>query len=258
MAKRKAGLHKRVSSIFDGAPVPAKEEAEDTAPPQAPAGPLPPPPTPQIKPTKPPATQPTPAVKEKLKPEIKVKPPRKRERERAVYKPDVKQSRQRTIAILLCVLAVVLAASLFQRFYSSRPAEQTEEPSEQQFSDQIVGLSDFIRSKFVIDDLKINWKVPEPYPTDLRDPMYVPEKGVVSTGQATEAEPGRGILRATIIKDSIIIKSILYSEEDSTAVIGDEIVREGQTVLGAKVIKINPHSIEFEVDGERFSKPLQD
>jgi len=254
MAKRKAGLHKRVSSIFDGAPVPAEEKTEDIAPPKIPEGPLPSAPAPQIKPTKPPA----PPIKEKFRPKIKVKPPRKHVRKRPVYEPDAKKSRQRKMSILLCALAIVSAGVIFQRFYFLRPAEQTEEPSEEQSSGQQVTLSDPIHSKMVINELAINWKIPEPYPTDLRDPMYIPEKVVVPTGLTTETESGRSLLRATIIMDRIVVQSILYSEEDSTVVIGDEIVREGQTVLGAKVIKIKPHSVEFEVNGERFSKPLQD
>jgi hypothetical protein len=257
MAKRKAGLHKKVSSIFDGAPLPAQEKTEQTtAPPQAPVSPSPPPPAPRTEPPKPPAPRPAPVVKKKSRPEIETKPFWKRERKRFGREPDVDKSKQKKMGVLLLVLTIVFVVVLFQQFYSSRQPKKVEGTSGLQ--SQSVGLHDSAHSKVTIDDSLINWKIPEPYPTDLRDPMHVPTEVVAPTSQPIEAEPGSGVVRVAIIKDSIVVKSILYSEESSSAVVGDEIVREGQIVLGAKVIRINPYSVEFEVNGERFLKSLQD
>jgi uncharacterized membrane protein len=48
------------------------------------------------------------------------------------------------------------------------------------------------------------------------------------------------------------LKGILYSEDNSSAMVGNKIVKEGDTIDGIKVIKINKDTVEFEKDGERY------
>lgn len=266
MAKRKAGLHKRISSIFDGVPIPTEEKVEEpTAAPQTdqsqktPAGPLPTQLMPQKKLVEPSPPKPAPPVKEKMRPDTRPKALKKQEQKHPAIEARAEQKRQRKMLTILLILSVLFLAVLFQRFYSSRPTEQTEEFSEQQPLSKLINPRNSISSKLIVDEFTIDWTIPESYPIDLRDPMYIPgEEAAVLTGQTTEGETETSVVsNLTIIQKRIVIRSILYSEQGSSVVIGDEIIREGQTILGAKVIKINPYSVEFEVDGEKFLKFLQ-
>jgi sRNA-binding protein len=87
---------------------------------------------------------------------------------------------------------------------------------------------------------KVNWQMPEPYPTTLRDPMQF--------GSITTNGPETG---------KITVKGIVYSKDNPSAVIADRIVHEGDKVLDATVIKINKDSVEFEMNNERWTQKVQ-
>jgi len=55
----------------------------------------------------------------------------------------------------------------------------------------------------------------------------------------------------------LIVKGILYTEDNPSAVIGNKIVREGDEVLGATIIKINENSVEFEINGKKWVQKVQ-
>jgi uncharacterized membrane protein len=52
----------------------------------------------------------------------------------------------------------------------------------------------------------------------------------------------------------VALKGILYSEDNSSALIGETIVAEGDIIDGVKVVKINKDSVEFEKDGEKWTQ----
>jgi hypothetical protein len=54
----------------------------------------------------------------------------------------------------------------------------------------------------------------------------------------------------------LTIKSIVYSEDNPSAVIGSRIVHEGEKVLGATVVKINKDSVEFEAGGKKWKQNI--
>jgi len=88
-------------------------------------------------------------------------------------------------------------------------------------------------------DSKTDWQAPEPYPTTLRDPMQF---GSVTT----QTETG-----------GLIVKGIVYSKDNPTAVIGNQIVHEGDKVLDVAIIKINENSVEFEANNKRWTQKVQ-
>jgi hypothetical protein len=57
---------------------------------------------------------------------------------------------------------------------------------------------------------------------------------------------------------ALIIKDIVYSRDKPSAVIGSRIVYEGDEVNGMTIIKINRDSIEFEKEGERWIQNVRD
>lgn len=47
----------------------------------------------------------------------------------------------------------------------------------------------------------------------------------------------------------LVVKGIVYSERNPSALIGKEIVHEGDTISGAQVVRIRKDSVEFSVNG---------
>jgi len=56
----------------------------------------------------------------------------------------------------------------------------------------------------------------------------------------------------------IMIKDIVFSHDKPSAVIGSRIFYEGDEINGMTIIKINRDSIEFEKDGERWEQNVRD
>lgn len=55
----------------------------------------------------------------------------------------------------------------------------------------------------------------------------------------------------------LVIKGIVFSKDKPSAIISGSIVSEGQKILGVTVIKINKESVEFEKDGKTWTQPIQ-
>ena len=55
----------------------------------------------------------------------------------------------------------------------------------------------------------------------------------------------------------LIVKGIIYSEDNPSAVVGDQIVHQGDKVLGVVIIKINEDNVEFEVNGKKWTQKVQ-
>ncbi len=253
MPKRRAGLHKGISSIFNGVPIrrdngapqpagaPAPEHPDYEGGPEHDKGRLGPPAPSNLTPTKPkpersspkatPAKQskaaavvitPSPAAWQKTLDKIldKIK------NRLFALKPGVNAIRQKTMAILVPVLSIILIFVFIQVLKT--PSRGTNRP-------QIVEPSNAVAAS----NNKIDWQIPAPYPTALRDPMQF--------GLAATAYAGTGRL---------IVKGIVYSEDNSSAIIGAQIVHEGEKVFGATIVNINKDSVEFEMDGKRWTQKV--
>jgi hypothetical protein len=250
MAKHRAGLHKNISSIFDGVPVSkdkdagqvssaALEEPANYGPPshltgtttksQRPeAGP------PKAEPTEERKAAPEKKVTEKPK---AVKPDRPGALEQTIQrikdklfapKPGVNSARQKMMVVLMPVMFIGMVVA-FYKVLGVGPKGTTQAQA-------------FKPSKAVAAAAStIDWQIPPLYPTTLRDPMQI---GSVST--TTEGEIGK-----------IIVKGIVYSEDDPSAIIGTEIMHEGEKVSGATIIKINKDSVEFEMNGKRWTEKVR-
>lgn len=55
-----------------------------------------------------------------------------------------------------------------------------------------------------------------------------------------------------------IVTGILYSEENPSAVIDKDIVHEGDSVHGVKVVKIHQEEVEFEKAGKRWVQKVKE
>lgn len=237
MTKEKAGLHKKVSSIFDGTAAPGKHPAEPASPDEAAPIKLDRPE--RLDREVPSAPKPVP------------RPPKPaRAKTAAAPRPKVKaepfgglgDARQKKMMFLIAVLFIVFTFTLYRTLKSSLSGNGSEDVSKQVAADETVMPSD--------SDILINWQIPAPYPATLRNPMRLSSAAALAQGLAA----GDGVEESRI-DEGIVVRAIYYSEQGRSAVIGDEIVYEGQEVLGATVIKITKNSVEFERNGRRFSRP---
>jgi hypothetical protein len=55
----------------------------------------------------------------------------------------------------------------------------------------------------------------------------------------------------------IAVKGIVYSKDNPSAVIGSQIVHEGDKVSGATIVKINEKSVDFEMNGKKWTQKVQ-
>jgi outer membrane biosynthesis protein TonB len=267
MSKYKAGLHKEVSAIFNGVSLPKSNGSQQSSATPAPAhqdysAPKPPAPEPptqkppvpsHMTPTKPkpePSASPrgeqlplqsppkaAPAKQPKADTAIKAagrQIPWQRTLEQIksklfATKPGVSTTKQKMMVILAPVLFIVLIFVFIQAF--STPSRKITGP----------GTSGPVKAA-AASDSKVDWQVPNPYPTTLRDPMQF---GPVTTqtGQADTA--------------GLIVKGIVYSKNNPCAVIGDQIVHQGDKVLGVVIIKINENNVEFEVNSKKWTQKVQ-
>jgi hypothetical protein len=107
-------------------------------------------------------------------------------------------------------------------------------------------------------DTKIDWDIPPEYPDTLRDPMETTWSKDPLTGNWIEEsvvviEDGEG-REQTLIDVGIALRSILWAESGRSIVVGNEILYEGDTILGVTIKKINKDSVEFEKGGVGFLK----
>ncbi len=54
----------------------------------------------------------------------------------------------------------------------------------------------------------------------------------------------------------VLVTSIVYSEQDASAVVSDRIVHEGDMIDGYNVVQIHRDKVEFEKDGESYTKQV--
>lgn len=248
MANHRTGLHKEIASIFDGVPVPKGNGAQQSSYDSAPKRPAYTPPelphqnystavnTSAPNPQKPVPSPPESIVSEQLKDDITIEN-YQQSRWQQIFqqlkarffeeKPGVNLNKQKVMVILISLLSVVLIFMLSRSL--TNPVRGTKKPLPAVSAAVAAAAKD-----------KIDWQIPDPYPETLRDPMKF---STVANVQDDTDKP--------------IVKGIIYSEFDSSAVIGNQILRQGDQILGATIVKINKDSVEFEKKGKSWIQKVQ-
>ena len=259
MAKYKTGLQKKVSSIFGGVPIRKDDDHQQSAgtltperpdyqehpgrdkelsgTPAAPKLPAPSHLTPQTpEPRQPEQTPPKETPVEQPKADTTVTAVKQIwwhqtweqiKSKLLTSKLDASATRQKAMVILVPVLFIVLIFVFTQVL--STPSGGTTEPQGFGTTSAAAGSSD-----------KIDWQIPELYPTTLRNPMQF---GSVATAQDQGGQ--------------LIVTGIVYSHDKPSAVIGAQIVHEGEEISGVTIVKINKNSVEFKVNGKRWTQKVQ-
>jgi hypothetical protein len=263
MMKQKAGLGKKVSSIFDGVPLPNIMRDAPQAPghaqtpvvpsyrPDAAVAPRPiqvaaPPPkpamaavpqTPRMMPSQPLSRPLTGSVGSAAS----VKAVSGNSWQQLIYKmffsgnSETDARNRKTIAMvgLLSVAFFVIAG--WTGLFSSSSAK-------------IGSTGSTVATAAASSQVRIDWTPPEPYPANFRDPMQVGSVSKASNGNSASEVSGFG---------GFVVKSIVFSEDNPTAVINGQIVKAGKVINGATVTKINKDSVEFTANGKSWKQQVE-
>jgi hypothetical protein len=144
-------------------------------------------------------------------------------------------ARQKKMTMMVLVLAVIFAGVLTISLgglgkTSAKPATVSDEPAS---------------AKNAAAQTQQQWQMPEPLPAELRNPM-VPQAAKIDPQAAGDHNPGQ-----------LVVKGIVYSQTNPSAIIGESVVSPGQTVHGATVVAITRDAVEFEQDGRRWVQKVQ-
>lgn len=253
---RKSGLQKQIAFIFDDAAMPQTQTDTLCLEPEPPAcepegnplvhrdlpeaRPVPPAPeaparsaqTPSI-----PAVRPQPLPRKKTKP-VKANTGQFGQQVKKAMFGSAKggmDARQKKMTVLVLLLAVVFAGVLTISLgglgkTSAKPATVSAEPA---------------AAKNAAPKTQKQWQMPEPLPAELRNPM-VPQTAKIEPQTAADDKPAQ-----------LIVKGIVFSQTNPSAIIGESVVSPGQTVHGATVIAITRDAVEFEQDGRRWVQKVQ-
>jgi len=150
-------------------------------------------------------------------------------------KPGASATKQKAMVVMMPLLFIVLTFMLFRGGVFGTSVHNTEASAEDTAPG--VATADF--------NTKIDWEIPAPYPTTLRDPMRLVPAAIAQTETETR----------TFVK--LIVKGILYTEDSRSAVIGNQIVHEGEEIRGVTVVKISKDSVELEMNGKRWTQRVR-
>ena len=262
---RKSGLHKEISSIFDGVPVPTNstltedpvlptELAEPTTPiaaeqePQQ--APMPQSSGPSLvqrmsaSPSECDSTpvvqvgRPMPLPKSKVMSKSAVGPGLSTQIKKAVFGSHASlDPRQKKAGMLVGILSVVFGVVMF---VSLGGVGKTQAAAADATSgDQTTQIQ-------VAKKTAQNWKNPNPLPQDLRNatsPKIV-HSGTSEQGSTTES-------------GALTVKGIVFSKNKPSAIINNQILSEGQTFNGITIVRITKETVEFEENEKRWTQPVQ-
>ncbi len=138
-------------------------------------------------------------------------------------------NRNKKMAILMAILIVIFIFVIVRTIKSSPGSANAQ-----------VSANANVKGSAGAGEKKIKWQLPDVYPKTLRDPMQ--------TNAPIAGQEGSG---------NLIVKGIMYSKDRPSAVINDQIVHQGNKILGAVVVKINRKNVEFEMDGKNWTQEVQ-
>jgi hypothetical protein len=144
-------------------------------------------------------------------------------------------ARQKKTVVLGIILAVVFAAVLLFALGSG--------PSRVKAASKKINSENTQMAGGKITDNTENWTLPEPYSTSLRNPTKIE---VNTSAVNTQSE------------NTLRVQGIVYSSKKPSAIIANQVVFEGDSIEGARIIKIERDSVEFEKDGKRWQRQVKD
>ncbi|MEN8126847.1 MAG: hypothetical protein ABFR90_03480 [Planctomycetota bacterium] len=259
---RKSGLHKQMSSVFDGVPVSRDNELPEDA--DASSVPM----QPQAQPdpvlaseqtgsslakrmsadpsecVSEPAIQasrPMPLPKSSIAP-VKTGPSLTSQIRRTVFGSHALDAHQKKMATLVGVLCIVFAVVLF---VSLGGVGKSQAMAAQNTTENQTALAQGTQ-KTVRD-----WKNPQPLPAGLRDAM------ITVSGQTVPAQNSSQNASQGSSFGTLVVKGIVFSQNKPSAIINNQILSEGESIDGIMIVKITKTGVEFEADEKRWTQSVQ-
>ncbi len=273
MTAYKAGLHKKISSIFDGMPVQKEQETPAPAKPSLPGfmteqteapvkKPYPsvqmPPPPPQPDYSKTTAKPVQKLYKDTAEKSVKLvsKAPSRLDSGLIKIYQTIKakllpakavpyQKRQVAALALIPVLVVVLIVIVVKFIIPSAPPPAPDSPKPPLIPPVSV--------------VKINWEIPQPISPGLRDPMKPVYASIVTIPVPTQTKDTNKVENANIetaAHPEIVVSAIVYSPETpltSIAVIGTKTMHVGEKIGDVLIKEITADAVIFEWKGQTKS-----
>jgi hypothetical protein len=148
--------------------------------------------------------------------------------------PGESNTRQKVMVILIPILFIIMIF-MFRQVLSKSPQETEGATSD---DSQVVTPVD--------SGGEIDWRIPEPIPMTIRDPIKPGTKTVVpDAGQADSNN-----------LEMLSVKGILFSKDKPSAVIGNKIFHLNDKIDGATLVQIDRDFVIFERDGKRWKKKV--
>ncbi len=278
--KRKSGLHKEISSIFSGVPLPddkANGPLVDMEKKDKTAGHIPPMPTaavkgPQLNQQEPSKPSPKPEDKAVPAPEKSVPAPEKSVPAPKQSVPAPKQTSTGSANKKVNLSGFRKSVSKFLQPMKAKLLTPPEGVSQAKHMTMLILIpalflvvvlvfgrtllksgaknkgakGDDAGISSVASKSQIEWQRPAVYPVGLRDPMKRGSRQTV----AVIVGPG------PTTDSGIIVRGIAWSEDKPAVIIGTEIYYQEQVIHDAKIIKINMDSVEFEKDGKQWTQKV--
>jgi len=148
-------------------------------------------------------------------------------------KPGVSRTRQIGSIVLIPILCVVLVIVFVKVFGSGSPKKK------------VIKSGSSVIEK-VGNSREVIWQVPKPVSENMRDPMRTN-----SYSYSGSKDPSSSGLFGP--EGEIILMGIVHSTEKPLAIIGHQIVTEGEKIGDYTVVKISEHAVEIEKNGQRKS-----
>ena len=143
---------------------------------------------------------------------------------------NVNLKRQIALIIAIPILCIILVV-FYVRVFSSGPKKKGST------------LFTPTQTASASDSGDVKWQVPKPLSADLRDPM----RAGSTTGQGGIVSGPDGEF---ISGGEIIVMGIVHSIDKHMAIIGQQIVNEGDQIEGVKILKITERTVEVEKSGQ--------
>jgi hypothetical protein len=267
---RKSGLHKQISSIFDGVPIPhnsivAEEpdtssvpvQPQDTIEPQSPE-----PAAPVDQASSPSGAslvkrltsnpsecasapsirigRPMPLPKTVFQSVKKVEPAFSSQMKKAVFgsAKGSMDSRQKKMAALVGILSIVFGAVLLVTLGGLGKGSAIAAAA--------AGAETGSQTAAVQQKTVEEWKAPEPLPANIRNAAAPAVK-----------QGGPDQTSGTNDSGGPVVRGILFSKQKPSAIINDQVLTVGQTIDGAKILQITRDTVEFEANGKRWTQSVQ-
>lgn len=157
-------------------------------------------------------------------------------------KPGAGDAKQKAMVILIPILAIIMIF-MFRQVLSKSPNKTKG------------AAKDGTPVAAASDPHEIDWKIPDPLPAVMRDPLRFADQ------QTTQDSGQDGTANSTAAAQTtatINVRDIVYSKDKPSAVVGNHIVYVGDKVGGATILKITRDSVEFEKDGKTWVQTIRD